>query len=62
MKKLLLILTLATLSLTAFAQENPSSADSADENCNVAVVSGGGEPTESGGQPAPGGAGSARSE
>jgi hypothetical protein len=36
--------------LTAFAQENPSSADSADENCNVAVVSGGGEPAESSGQ------------
>lgn len=61
MKKLLLILTLSALSLTAFAQQ-VDTPDAADENCDVSVVSGGGEPTESGGQPAGAGAGSARSE
>ena len=43
MTKLFLIAALMTLSLSAFAQEVASS-DTANENCDVSVVSTGGEP------------------
>lgn len=49
MKKLLLILTLSAFSFAAFAQEQPSTGDTANENCDVAVVSTGGEPADAGG-------------
>lgn len=53
MKKLLLILTLSAFSFAVFALENPSGGDTANENCDVSVVSTGGEPDATGGQPAP---------
>jgi|GEM_PF-5450521 len=51
MKKLLLILTLTAFSLTAFAEGEAVTADTANENCDVAVVSNGGEadPASTGG-------------